>query len=159
MFMWFHARTGLFVHARVSAAVYEENTSTKGCKIRLKSVPALQCKRVHVQGTDMQENVHFVILVFQQPLSFYSLCLVEKKSLRTWFAFQSWLSSWLRVGLPSAGSPKPKSGPMRTKPGRISESSGSVRQYSPLRTTVWMQCFHLCGCRCIHLVRRLPHIT
>lgn len=71
------------MQAWVSAAACEENTSTKGCKTGIKSVSALQCERVHVRGTVMQGNVRSAMLGFQQPLSFYSVCLVEEESLRS----------------------------------------------------------------------------
>lgn len=37
--------------------------------------------------------------------------------------------------------------------------SASVRQRPPPRITLEMLCFHLCGYRCINLVRTLPRIT
>lgn len=147
------------MHAWVPAAVHKKNTSTKGCIERIKSVPALQRTPVHVRGTYHAGKCAFCHLVFQQPLSFYSLCLVKEKNFRTsvvyisklaelWAACRSAISSFTQTRK-SSDVHQPWADLRAVRLSQAVLASPDDRVDAML----------LCGCRCIHLVRRLPHIA
>lgn len=81
----------------------------------------------------MLENVHFLILVFRQPLSFYSLCLEKEKSSRTGAVYISKLAElWAACRSTISSFPQTK------KSFGVHQPWADLRQYPPLQTTAWM---------------------